>query len=128
MDSKLLRYALIIVEVTSIPLIVVGLIYLLTGYQMLEPSIEIFMRPRALHTDVLLRVATIALGTLHAYGGLLLLIARRVRKPRTRHFLFVITTLLLILALSLFITLELTASSTLHTDWSRPTLGGPVSR
>lgn len=80
MTPRLLRIALLLVEATSIPLLVLLLLYLLTGYQMLVPGFRVFENPRLLHTDRVLRVLTVALALLHSYGGLLLLISRRARK------------------------------------------------
>lgn len=105
--SRVLKYALLLVEFTSVPLAVIGLVYLLTGYQMLLPGYHVFPRPRAIHTDRMLRVLLVAFGMVHCYSGLLLLLNRRVRCRRVKGLLEALVTALIILFAALFAYLEL---------------------
>ena len=88
--------ALLLVELTSIPLLFLSIIYVLTGYQMLYPEkIHIFQNPRAIHTDKDLRISTIVLGLIHASAGIILLCERRIRNRVVRNALEIATILLL---------------------------------
>jgi len=80
----LARVALAIVEASSIPLLVLSLIYLVTGYQLLDPRIQILPRPRLIHTDRLLRIIAAAVGVAHGWAGLVLLSERRIRNKLLR--------------------------------------------
>lgn len=80
MRPRLLRFMLFIIEMTSLPLLIVSLLYLITGYQMLNPYIRIFPAPRTIHSDQFLRIIALTLTAMHSYSGLVLLIARRFRR------------------------------------------------
>jgi len=110
MNPKLLRAALLIVEATSIPLIVLGFLYLVTGYQLLNPGIQLIPRPRVIHTDAVLRITLVVVSILHGYGGLLLLIARLARSNLLRASLFILVHILLIVFLALVVFLEISLS------------------
>jgi hypothetical protein len=111
MNPKLLRAALLMVEATSIPLIVLGFLYLVTGYQLLNPGIQLIPRPRVIHTDAVLRITLVVVSILHGYGGLLLLIARLARSNLLRASLFILAHILLIVFLALVVFLEISLSS-----------------
>ncbi|WP_440059468.1 hypothetical protein ACSU1N_06685 [Thermogladius sp. 4427co] len=106
MNPKLLKLALTIVETTSIPLFVIGVVYLLTGYDMLTPT-RLIPSARLIHTDSVLRILAISLGFLHSYSGFLLLIARRVRSPLASRALLVLVTAIFLTLAALFTALEL---------------------
>ena len=110
MNSKLLRAALFMVEATSIPLIILGFLYLVTGYQLLNPGIQLIPRPRVVHTDAALRITLIAVSILHGYGGLLLLIARLARSSLLRGLLLILVHVFLIVFLALVVFLEISLS------------------
>lgn len=78
--AMLIRLFLLIVEFTSLPLIVLASIYLLSGYQMLIPELQIIPESRKIHTDKFLRILTIILTYLHALGGIIITVERRLRK------------------------------------------------
>lgn len=82
--ATLLKICLLMVEVTSIPLIVLALIYVLSGYQMLAPVIRIIPEPRRIHTDKFLRILTIFLAYLHALGGIVIMAERRIKEETLR--------------------------------------------
>lgn len=105
MSPRLLRVAMALTEATSIPLLVVGLVYLITGYQMLNPAIVIFPNPRLIHADRLLRIILITLSMIHGYAGLCLMIARRAR--RVSSVLVPLLTLILLILVLFFTMLEL---------------------
>jgi len=76
-----------VVELTSIPLAVLLLLYVVSGYGMLYPE---FFRPLGLtykvstylHTHPLLRYLTAVLVALHGYGGLVVLSSRYLGRYR----------------------------------------------
>lgn len=105
--SRVLKCALLLVEFTSIPLAVIGLVYLLTGYQLLLPGHHIFPHARAIHTDRALRVLLVAFSTVHCYSGLLLLLNRTIRRRKIKDLLEALVTALTILFAVLFACLEL---------------------
>lgn len=94
-NPKLLRVFLLIVEITSLPLLLLCLVYLLTGYQMLIPSLRLIPRPRLVHTDRVLRVLLVTLALAHSYSGLILLCERRIRNSTLRKLVELSITLLL---------------------------------
>jgi succinate dehydrogenase hydrophobic anchor subunit len=102
--SRSLRLALAIVEVTSIPLLILIILYVLSGYQMLYPYIRLIPASRAIHTDPLLRVIFVVLVYLHSLAGLIIIIERRLRLKMLKTVLEYIA----ILGLSLFLALCLT--------------------
>lgn len=73
---RLLRIVLTMVEATSIPLMVMALIYLLTGYEMLTSRLKLIPKARAIHVNEVLRVVFVALVLIHGYAGLILLCER----------------------------------------------------
>jgi len=105
--ARSLRVALIIVEITSLPLLVLMLLYILSGYQMMLRSPIFFPRAEIIHTDPLLRILLILLTYLHSLAGLILLINRRVRNNTIRNILEYIVILSTSLLLAFCITLEL---------------------
>jgi hypothetical protein len=115
---KLLKLALVVVEVTSVPLLVVALVYALTGYELLSP-IGLIPRARLVHTDALLRVLAISLGLLHSYAGLVLLIARRVRSAMASKVLFILATLAVVVLAAVFVVLELSYQLGAHQPGAR---------
>lgn len=76
--------SLLLVEFTSIPLLLICFIYLLTGYQMINPSLLLFPRALSIHTDETLRVLFLLLTTIHSMTGLLLMCERRIRTKTIR--------------------------------------------
>lgn len=108
---RLLRIALLLVEATSIPLLVLGLVYLLTGYQMLVPSVKLFPRPQQIHTDLVLRIIFATMGLIHGYSGLILLLERRIRNNTLRLIIEGIVTGLFIAIAVLILVLELIVST-----------------
>jgi len=101
LSPRLLRLALIVVEFTSLPLLVVWMVYVITGYSMLTP-LQLIPNPRAVHADRLLRITALALSLPHSYFGTLLLIARRVRSGTWRSiYTAVSTSAIVILAVAL---------------------------
>lgn len=109
MDPKVLKYALILIEFTSIPLLLLGLIYFLTGYQMLLVTIHIFPNARIVHTDRFLRVLTLILAVVHSYSGILIITARRVRSILLKKFIIYFATLVIIIFMIIATTMELTS-------------------
>ena len=91
-NPKLLRISLILIEITSLPLLVLGLIYLLTGYQMLTHSVRLIPRARYLHTDLTLRIILVTMGLIHGYSGLVLMCERRIRNNNLRKIVEIIIT------------------------------------
>jgi uncharacterized lipoprotein YajG len=96
-----------LIEATALPLFVLALIYLLTGYQVLSPRVAIIPRARLLHTDPVLRMAAIALFLAHSYGGLILTTSKYVKKQRLRELLFITINALILGVAGLLVGLEL---------------------
>ncbi|MCX8171392.1 MAG: hypothetical protein N3E47_05415 [Candidatus Bathyarchaeota archaeon] len=105
----LVRLSLLMVELTSLPLIVIASIYLLSGYQMLTADVRVIPEPRRIHTDKSLRILAIFLAYLHALGGAVTVVERRLRDKTLKAIFevaaFVIATSLLIFLLTLEATL-----------------------
>lgn len=105
MNTKLIRYSLIVVEITSLPLFLLTLIYIITGYQMLTPLV-VFSKPRILHLDKLLRILYVYLFLMHSYAGLIILTARRVKNKKISNSIMVALTAIVASFLVLFTLLE----------------------
>lgn len=102
--ATLVRVSMLMVEFTSLPLIVLASIYLLSGYQMLNPEIRVIPEPRKIHTDKILRALTIVLTYLHTLGGIIIVVERRLREESQRRvigtaMITALTTLLILLLL-----------------------------
>ncbi|MEM0027849.1 MAG: hypothetical protein QXD38_08000 [Ignisphaera sp.] len=106
--SKSLRIALAIVEVTSIPLLVLTAIYILSGYQMLYPQIRLIPAARTLHTDKFLRILFVVLVYLHGLTGTIILCERRIRNALIRNIIEYIAIIGLSILLAIPLTLEFT--------------------
>lgn len=102
--SKFLRVALAIVEASSLPILVLTIIYILTGYQMLYPNIYFFPSSRGIHVDLLLRIIFVVLVYLHSLAGLIIVIERRIKLKAIKEAL----EYLVIVGLSLFLALTIT--------------------
>lgn len=107
MLSRSLRIALAIVEASSLPLLVLTVLYTLTGYQMLYPSVYFFPSSRAIHLDPLLRVIFVVLVYLHSLAGLIIVIERRVRRRLIKETLEYIAIAGLSIFLALAVTLDI---------------------
>lgn len=107
--ARLVRLSMLMVEVTSLPLILLASIYLLSGYQMLNPEMKIIPEPRKIHADKSLRIISILLAYLHVLGGTTIVVERRLRKEKLRKtietLLIAVTTMLLITFLAIETTL-----------------------
>lgn len=104
---RLLKVLLTLVEITSLPLLVICLLYLLTGYQMLIPGLKLIPRARELHTDRVLRLLFLILVLVHGYSGLIIVSERRIRNNTIRTIIEVAVTILLVGLAVLFVILEL---------------------
>jgi hypothetical protein len=103
--ADFIKLAILMVEVTSPPLILLATIYLLSGYQMLIPTVKILPEPRRIHTDSLLRLLTVMLAYFHTIGGSIFIIERRMKrgalKKAAEIFVFAAVTTLTLLFLML---------------------------
>jgi len=105
-SPKLLRALYLLVEITGPAISAVMLIYLLTGYQMLAPSLGLIPRTLLVHTDPVLRALAVALALIHSYAGLLLICERRIRSGALRKLAELVVTVLLAFFIALFTALE----------------------
>lgn len=103
----LVKLSLLMVEFTSIPLTVVASIYLLSGYQMLNPEVRIISEPRRIHTDRFLRILTILLTYLHTFGGIVFIAERRLRRETLRKMIEAAMTAAITMLLIIFLVIEL---------------------
>lgn len=104
--ATLVRLSLLIVEFTSLPLVVLALMYLLSGYQMLTVDVKIIPEPRRIHTDRFLRTLTILLAYLHTLCGAIIVIERRIKIGVLRMAVEVAVIVVLSLLLVFFLALE----------------------
>ena len=102
----ILKLSLTLVESTSIPLIVLMLLYLLTGYEMLVLSRILIPNARAIHTDRVLRLILVALVLIHGYFGTLILCERRIRNNLARPIIEFLITVALIFLVALIVLYE----------------------
>ncbi len=85
-SSKATYIALRITELTSIPLFALLVLYIVSGYGILNPLVvEVltglsYTEALRLHTSPVIRVAFIATAITHTYAGFIVLINRRVGK------------------------------------------------
>ncbi|MEM1606820.1 MAG: hypothetical protein QW341_03165 [Candidatus Bathyarchaeia archaeon] len=105
--AALLRISMLAVELTSLPLIMLASIYLLSGYQMLNPEIKAIPEPRKIHTDKFLRALTIFLAYLHTLGGVIIIAERRL-KGNVKKTVELLASSLIILLLIIFLLVEAT--------------------
>ncbi|MEM0345139.1 MAG: hypothetical protein QXP94_03455 [Thermofilaceae archaeon] len=89
MDSaRRVRFYIRLVDATSVPLAVVMLLYLLSGYGMISRALQQFGFTYAfwarIHTSPILRIAAVALTVLHGYPGLVVLAFKRVKSHKAR--------------------------------------------
>ncbi|MEM2112426.1 MAG: hypothetical protein QXX08_11215 [Candidatus Bathyarchaeia archaeon] len=106
MRATLVKLSLLIVEFTSLPLLVLASIYLLSGYQMLTPEVRIIPEPRKIHTDRFLRILTIFLAYLHTFGGIILVVERCLRKENQKKIIGVAMTIVITMLLIVFLVIE----------------------
>ncbi|MCS7104756.1 MAG: hypothetical protein NZ954_04245 [Thermofilaceae archaeon] len=82
-EARRLRIYLKLVEITSIPLTVLLLIYILSGYGMVSPSLRIlgfnYAFSARLHTSPWLRLSIVVLTVLHGHSGLAVLARKKIR-------------------------------------------------
>jgi succinate dehydrogenase hydrophobic anchor subunit len=108
---RILRILLTLVETTSLPLLVLCMIYLLTGYQILLPGLKLIPMARVIHTDLVLRVSFIVLTLIHSYSGLIILCERRIKNNTLRTLIESTITGLIVIFTALFIIIEIMISS-----------------
>lgn len=104
--ATLMKTFLLMVKFTSIPLIVLGSIYLLSGYHLLNPELRIMPEPRRIHSDRFLRLLTITLAYLHALGGIIIIIRRRLRRDISRKIAEITAVVILTALLLISFTIE----------------------
>lgn len=102
-----MRAALLTVELTSAPLLLLSLVYVLSGYQLLYPDARILPHAKRIHADPLLRATTLLLGYAHSLAGFVIMCERRLaRYPRLRTALEAAAALSLTLALAYVFSLD----------------------
>lgn len=106
--SKFLRLALTIVETSSLPLLVLTILYILSGYQMLYYS-QIHFMPyaRIIHTDIFLRILFIIFTYLHSVSGLVIMCERRIKNKLIKIIVEYITITILSIIIALPLTLDI---------------------
>lgn len=109
-DVKLLRLALMLIELSSLPLLVLVILYVYSGYQMLYPEVYLLPYARTIHTDPILRVLFIVLTYIHAVSGFIIMISRRIKKKEIskilKYIIIVVLTLLIAIPIMLDITMR----------------------
>jgi len=105
--STLVKISLLIIEFTSLPLLLLAFIYLLSGYQMLNPSIRVIPEYRRIHVNKFLRILAIILVCLHSMGGLIFLVERSVRRDVLREIMEAAIVIGLIMLMLFFSLIEM---------------------
>lgn len=116
-----------LVDATSIPIAVVMLLYLLSGYGIISsvlraPGIDHIFWAR-IHSSPILRIFTVALAVLHGYCGLVVLAFKRIKTPRARLTVEVVLLALTLAFSALIAYIELSAAELLkgyRRGWQRP--------
>lgn len=90
-EARAVHRSLKLVEYTAIPLSLTFLLYVLSGYGMISPILNVlgftFITSTKIHTLPLLRYLTSVLATIHFYCGVVVLTHRRVKNARLREVL-----------------------------------------
>lgn len=102
MPRTLEKYLLLMVESTALPLSILVILMILTGYAMIEPTkiqhatLNMINYPVAvkLHTDFTIRILFVSLAILHGYAGTLLLGMKIIKKRHMRKILNTIITII----------------------------------
>ncbi|MEM0049300.1 MAG: hypothetical protein QW424_04935 [Candidatus Bathyarchaeia archaeon] len=120
--STLLKLSILIVELSSIPLVVLASIYLFSGYQMLAPEVKIIPEPRRIHVDRLLRILTVSLAYLHALAGIIIMAERRIKKEILRKIVEISAAVILTILLLSSLIIEIMVLDISHRyQWGRRT-------
>ena len=100
-NKMFLKVSLLLVELTSIPLLILMSIYIITAYGMLNPgfiglvtSLN-YVTSLRIHTDGFLRIFCVVLTMTHTYGGLVLLITRRIKNRKIAGIIIALMTLII---------------------------------
>lgn len=104
--AKLVKTALLMVELTSLPLMVLVMIYLLSGYQMLDPEVKIIPEARKIHADWLLRLISMTLVYVHTLGGGIFIVERHIKKVTQRKIIEAVIAILVTMLLIIILALE----------------------
>ena len=85
------RYSLALIETTSIPLLLLTLVMMVTGYTLAHPeTIPTLLPPidystaQQLHTDPIIRTCYTILATLHSTAGTIMLIEKHVKRKKAK--------------------------------------------
>ena len=113
--SKLIEVSYTLIEVTSIPLLIVSLVYLLTGYAMISIKIQNLFSVIGLgygdimylHTNIYTRLALVMLGSIHGFSGSIILIHKYSRRKTTRNILRILAAVALLIIIYLVIVAEI---------------------
>ncbi len=115
MLRKYIRYLMIVVEASSIPLLILILLMILSGYGILYPD-KIRMLTGGLisdriafkiHTDIVIRISIIAILLIHGFTGLLLLSEKYIRNNLMKKIIILCITVVLVFLLMIPILLDL---------------------
>ncbi|MEM2681081.1 MAG: hypothetical protein QXL11_00205 [Zestosphaera sp.] len=103
-------FCLRIVEYTSIPLTVCIIFYIVSGYGMVSPILNIvgltYSVSAKMHTLPLLRFVTAVLAILHFYGGVMIISSRHVKREKIRELIKLITLVTALILSSLIVLSE----------------------
>jgi len=113
-NKTFLKISLLLVELTSIPLFILISLYMITAYGMLNPKFIglitglNYVTSLRIHTDTLLRMSCVILTMTHSYGGLTLLVTRRVRNRKIASTIITLVTLIIVTLASIYLIAEAT--------------------
>jgi len=113
-NKTFLKVSLLLVELTSIPLFILMSIYIITAYGMLNPKFIgsitglNYVTSLRIHTDSLLRITCVILTMTHSYGGLTLLITRRIRNRKIADIGITLMTIVIVTLTGIYLIAEAT--------------------
>lgn len=115
MPKTLEKYLLLVVESTALPLSILIILMILTGYTIIEPTkmqqatLDIINYPIAvkLHTDFTVRLLLVSLTISHGYAGTILLGMKLIKRGYIRKIFNAIITIIYLYFVMLIVYLEL---------------------
>ncbi len=103
-----------LVEITSIPLLILSLLYILTGYGMISGTMQRILLLIGLsysdiinlHTDPHIRQLLVIIGSIHGLSGTILFISKYIRRVFIQDLLILLTLTIFMIVISLVVLSE----------------------
>lgn len=115
MMDRRLRYSIILVEVTALPLLFLSLLMVVTGYTLIYPETMPALTFGAinygtahrLHTDPVIRTCFTVLAVLHSIGGMFILIEKHAGRPIIKKLIETLILIILVYMGSIVLVIEI---------------------